>query len=111
AVCDFLHGGASRRDDRRAARHGLEDRNAEAFVQRWIRHAGRAAVQTRELCIAHLTQPAHAVSRHLDTAPAARAHDAQLGVETPNGLDETIEVLARLQRADGEHVLALLRRT
>src|SRR5207244_7464911 len=82
----------------------------EALVERGVRHARRAAVEPRELGVADLAEPANAVTRRLDPAPAASADDAQLGVGAPDGFDQTIEVLARLERADREHVLPLLRR-
>src|SRR5581483_5860091 len=68
--------------------------------------AARAAVEPGELGVADLAEPGD-VARRPDAAPAARAHDAELSVD--RGRDPR-EVLARLERPDGEHVVALLLR-
>src|SRR5204862_1622660 len=96
---------------RRAAGHRLEHRDAEALIQRRVRDAERTTVETREVRVADLAQPAHAVPADLDAAPAGGTDDAQLHVVASCGLDEAAEVLARLECAHGEDVLAFCGRT
>src|SRR6187401_988784 len=45
----FVHRRMRRRDDGRPAGHRLDDRDAEAFEQRWIDERARAAIERREL--------------------------------------------------------------
>src|SRR5262249_45377756 len=61
------------------------------------------AVERRQLEIRHLPEPGH-VSGRLDTAPATCAHDPQLAVYRSR---DPLQVLARLQRPDGEDVVAV----
>ena len=104
---DLLERARRGRDDGRAARHRLEDRDPEALVQRGVDEAARAAKEARELRVRHEAEPAHAVARQLDAAPAGVADDAQLGAGEPRGLGDPGQVLPRLERSDGEHVVAL----
>src|SRR6185437_10987812 len=85
---------------------------AEPLVARDIGDAARATVETRQLVVADEAEIADAVTVHVYTAPTARAHDTQLGLTqlcATEGLDQRFEVLARLQRRDGEHVIPLAR--
>ena len=105
-ACDLLGRSARGRDDGGAARHRLEHRDAEALVERRIDDAARAAVVRGELVVVDLAEPAHCAAR-VDAAPAARADDAQLDAGPRGRVDRAREILARLERADGEHVVAL----
>ena len=87
------HGGVScglvqrrmvRADDRRPARHRLDDRHPEPLEARREDEHGRTAVEARQLVVRDVVDDAHA--------------------ETV----EHVEVLPRLARADREHVLARL---
>src|SRR5262249_10700359 len=83
----------------------LEDGYPEAFVERRVRDAERAAVKAGELFVRH--EPEERGAFRLHRAPAARAGDAGLDVGAPRGASETREVLARLERADREYVVAV----
>src|SRR5919106_1402968 len=87
----------------RSARHRLENRDAEPLVERRKNEAARPSVERRELGVRDLADPAGDV----DSSPAARADDAELHFREPSGLDDPLEVLPRLQRRDGENVVAL----
>ena len=96
-------------DDRRAAGHRLEHREPEALVERDVGDCTRAAVEPRELVVLHLPEPADAVARDSDAAPARRAGDQQrqaVQAGAPVGLDEPRQVLARLEGRDRQHVVA-----
>src|SRR6185503_18256403 len=108
-VGDLLHRGATRGDHGRAARHRFQDGNPETLVERRVRDAGRATVETRKLRIVDLAEPADAVPADVDPAPASGTDDPQLPVGAADCLDETLEVLARFERPDGEHVVPALR--
>src|SRR6185369_754209 len=69
--------------------------------------AACATKQARELRVRDEAEPAHAVAGELDAAPAGVADDAQLGAGTARGLGDPGKVLARLERPDREHVVAL----
>src|SRR5439155_17089459 len=98
-------------NDRRPARHRLEHGEAEALVEGDICGTAGTAVQPRELVVRDLAQPAHTSARHrLDVSPATRADDSKLAavqVRAAEALDERAEVLARLERRNGEHVVTL----
>ncbi len=63
----------------------------------------RAAVQGCELHVRDLADPAV----HLDPTPPARAHDTQLDSGLARSLDRAPEVFSRLERRNGEDVVAL----
>src|SRR4029450_7626117 len=44
---------------------------------------------------------------HIHSAPSTRTHDAELDAHAPSGFDDAGEVLPRLERPDGEEVVAL----
>ena len=90
------------RHDRCPARHRLEHRQPEPLVERGEDEAAGAAVERRELVVRYPPGPAG----NLDAAPAGRADDPQLDVGEPRGLDGPGKVLARLEGAHGEHVVA-----
>src|SRR5581483_7359839 len=104
---DLFGRAATRGDDRDAAGHRLEHGNAEALVERGIDEAAGAAVEARELVVADPAEPADIGAANGDAAPSFRACDAQLDAEALGGLDRALEVLARLERADGEPVVAV----
>ena len=79
-------------------------------VPREVTTAARAAVELREVGVAHLAEPADAVPADLDAAPAARADHTQLDAVAPSRLHDARKVLTRLERPDGKHVVALRRR-
>src|SRR5206468_7879909 len=79
--------------------------------QRDVRRTGGPAIEPRELLVRHLAEPPDAVGLHRrHVAPAARADDPQLTavqVGATEALDEARQVLPRLQRPNGEHVVAV----
>src|SRR5207249_11069306 len=85
----------------------FEHGDAEALVQRRIDEAARAPVLPRELGVIDLTEPRHVRAAWLDSTPATGPDDAQLDPGVRGGVDRPGEILARLERADCEHVLAL----
>ncbi len=89
-----------RRHNRRAACHGLEDRDPEPLESRGIREDVGAAVQPRELVVADVAEPAFE-QRLL--APAGRARDDE---RLDAGIAQHAEVLARLDRRHGQDVRA-----
>ncbi len=103
AAGDLLGRPAARGHDRRTARHRLEHRDPESLVERGVDDATCAAVELRELGVGDLSHPAG----HVDSAPPARADDAELDPGEPSRLDDAPEVLPRLERRDRKDVLAL----
>ncbi len=101
AARDLLRRAAPRRDDRRPARHRLDHRQPEALVEGREDEAPRAPVERSELLVVDAPGPAG----YLDPTPARRPHDPQLDARPLRRLDRAAEVLARLERADGEHVV------
>ena len=96
------------RDDGCAARHRLEDRQAEALVERRLHEAGGAAVELGELV--GLDVAAH---RRPTLAQLARDGGVLLGADDDERhahrlrrLERGELVLARLDGADREHVVA-----
>ncbi len=69
AACHLLGRTAARRDDRCAARHRLDDRDAEALLERRIGEAAGAAIEPGELLVRDSAEPAHA-GPELDVSPA-----------------------------------------
>src|SRR5439155_11852234 len=74
--------------------------------------AARAAVEPGQLLVRDETEPLDALAGRLDGAPAARLvvaepHHVEAG--TLEGPHEPVEVLARLEGADGEDVVAVRR--
>ena len=95
-----------RHDSRRPARHRLEHRDAEALVQRRVCDTERTAVQAREVVVPDLALPANPLAARLDADPTRCAGDPQLDAETLRRLDRAREVLARLEGAHCENVVA-----
>src|SRR5262249_22667946 len=105
------HGGVARNlgrragaapDDRRAARPRREHRRPEPLEEGGVGNAQCAGVGARELVAPPPPEPAAAVAVGLAPAPAALADDAQLDARAARRLREPPEVLARLERPDGE---------
>ena len=97
-----------RGDNRCTARHRLRDRHPEPLEARWVDDRRGTAIEARELGVADAAEPVDAgpVERRL-VAPAGAADDREPKsrvVEQPEGLDQRPEVLARLERRDGEEV-------
>src|SRR5581483_117446 len=98
-----------RSDDRDAARHRLDDGDAETLEPRRVRDDGGAAVERCELVVARApdAHDARLVERRALAPPlCAGDGEEQLTPEQPVRVDEDAEVLARLERRDGEHVRA-----
>ncbi len=110
SVRDLLHGGAARGDDGHTACHRLQNWNPEALVERRVRNTSRAAVETRELCVVDLPEPANTVPADFDPTPAARSDDTQLTVCAADGLHKPVEVLPRFERSDGKDIVPVLGR-
>ena len=96
-----------RRDDRRAARHRLDDRHAEPLEPRRVDDGRRAAVEARELVVGDAAEPDHA--RHVEPrlrAPSGAADDREreVAAEEAERVDERAEVLARLERRHRQQV-------
>ena len=102
AARHLLRSAASRRDDRRPARHRLDHRQPEALVEGREHEAPRAPVERSELLVVDAPGPAG----YLDPTPARRPHDPQLDARPLRRLDRAAEVLARLERSHREHVVA-----
>ena len=103
----FVHRLVRRRDDRHAAGHRLRDRHPEALEARRVDGDGRPAVEPCELLVGDEPEPDDVRPAQLGlVAPAGAAGDREqeVAVEQPVGLDERGQVLARLERGDGEHV-------
>ena len=110
------HGGVTRNlrrgsarggDDGGPARHRLEHREAEAFVQGRIDNAERTAVLTCELVVVDRSEPGDVRSARLDPTPAGRADDAQVDADPCSRLDGASEILPRLERADRQDVVSV----
>src|SRR5262249_41172771 len=94
----------------RAAGHRLDERQPEALVRREVRDAAGPAVEPRELVVGDEAEPLHARTGDVYVAPAAHARDQQARSVQPGLLEpghEALEVLARLERPHGQHVVAL----
>src|SRR5205823_13605513 len=91
--------------------HSVQNGQPEACVEGEIGGAPRSSVQSGQFVVRDLAEPAHVgAGNRLDVAPAARADNAKLAavqLGSPKALDEAAEILARLERRDGEHVVAL----
>src|SRR5207245_9471864 len=74
-----------------------------ARVERRVDAARGAAGEARELVVRDLAEPAVGAN----AAPAARPGDTKPHAGAPRRLFDPSQVLAGLERADGEHVLAL----
>ena len=99
--------GCDGHDDGAAGRHRLQHRDPEALEARRVDRRRRAAVEARELGVRHEPEPADPVAGELGLlAPALAAGDREqeVAAEQLVGLDERLEVLARLERRDGEEV-------
>ena len=99
------------RDDRRAARHRLDHRHAEALEPRGIDERLGSAVERRELLVVHVAERHDALSLQARALPARRAHDRQAKLRVApaherHRLQQRLEVLAPLERRDGEQVRA-----
>ena len=92
------------RHDRAAAGERLGDRDPEALVERGVDEAARAAVEARELLVADLAEPARR-SRAARRRPSRGAPTTRSSPSTAAAI--RAEVLARLERPDREHVVAL----
>ena len=111
---DLGHARHVRRDDRRARGHRLEHGQAETLVQRWVSERRGARVERAQFVVARAAEEprAGAAGSAHDRAvvPAARAHErehvalAQRRRERAPGRHEPLEVLARLDGTDCEHV-------
>ena len=98
-----------RGDDRCARLQRLEDRQAEALVERGVAEDRAEPVQARELLVGDLTEEPNPVVRMLHDSivlPAARPHDDEEGA-VRQGFDQTQQVLARLERPGREHERAV----
>src|SRR6476661_6791182 len=97
--------------DRCPAGHRLEHRQSESLVEGDVGRAACSPVKRSELIVRDFAEPTYAVALHgLDVTPAARADNAKLAavqVCAPKAFDKPIEILTRLERRDGEHVIAL----
>ena len=102
AARNLLHRGPHGCHNGRPARHRLEHGQPEALVERRIEDTPRAAVQGCELRVRDLAHPAV----RLDPTPPARANHAQLDSGLSCSRDRAPEILARLERRDGEDVVA-----
>ena len=96
-----------RGDDRRAGRHRLGDRHPEALEARRVDDDRGAAVEPRELARRRRGRAGRRRARSsCGCSPqpcAADDGERELGVgEQREGLDERAEVLARLERRDGQ---------
>src|SRR4051794_27978960 len=92
-------------DDWDGARHRFDDRHPEALKPGRIDEDARAPVLAGALLAAGIAEPGDVLAARLDAAPARRTDDAQLAAA--DRIDRALEVLSRLERADGEHVVAL----
>ena len=101
-VGDLGRGGPDARHDRRPGGHRLEDGQAEALVEGRVDEGRGAPVEPRELLVVDV---AERMNVHL--APARRARDPKLHAHESSRFGEAGEVLPRLDRPDGEDVLAL----
>src|SRR5207253_11507762 len=90
-----------------SARHRLEYRQAEALVHRRIEDAERAAVLPRELIVVDRPEPRDVGATRRDATPAQRTDHAEVDTELGSRLDCACEVFPRLERADGQDVLAV----
>src|SRR5205085_3138145 len=102
-ACDLRHRAALARHDGAATCERLRNRQAEALVEGGVDEAAGTTVEPRELRVADLAEPGHVAGRP-NAAPAPRTDHAQLAVD---GCGDARQVLARLERADGEHVVAV----
>ena len=115
-AADLRQRGHVRGDDRRAGCHRLEHRQAEALARatgsRTPRSAGRAPRaprrrRSRAACSARRASAARRASRRSPSRARRRrragARVCSCSVEARVGVDQPRQVLARLERADGEH--------
>ena len=107
AAGDLRHRAAGARHDRRAAGHRLERGDAEALVERRVDEAARAAVERRELLVVDPAEPGDVLpatpTPPQPGAPTSRSSTPASAVASTTRR----EVLARLERPDREHVVAL----
>src|SRR5207244_342237 len=81
----------------------------EALEPRRVDECRRTAILRRQIRV--VAEPGDAGPARVDSAPALRAGDAKLESDSPRGGDGVAEILARLERPDGEDVLARRART
>ena len=96
-----------RDDDGRAARHRLEDGDAEPLEQRRVNeHVGTPVERGQRVGgdVARQDDAGVVEPGLLAPAGAAREHEPVLASEQAPGLDEPVQVLARLERPDAEDV-------
>src|SRR5262249_19560081 len=99
--------GMRRRDNRCATRHRLDDRDTEALVERGIDEDLGTPIEIRQLPVGDITEAADArhrePGRRAPPVPPCQREREVARDELPR-LEEAREVLARLERADAQHV-------
>lgn len=108
---DLRDGGGTRGQHRAATLHGLQRRDAEAFVDGREDEAHRAFVQGAQLGVRHVAQPFDAVRAEFTTmtknlgVAATRDGNVERGVVKPGqGVQHEAEILVRGHAADRQHV-------
>ena len=103
----FVHRRVRGHDDGHAARHRLHDRHPEPLETRRIDERGGATHQPGHLALGdepELDDPRVVEQRLIAPAGAARDRERQLAAQRPPRLHQRLEVLARLERGEAEHV-------